>query len=94
MILTINIHNKSLVCLATTNIRTVSIVNACINVTMNSKFGIDDLKIYTDSVDECRCIYDRIIYCINNPTEAVTFSKDYLEIGCDNIEEGSDEEEI
>ena len=91
MILSINIHDKSLVCLETTNIRTVSIVNNCINVTMNSRFGIDDLKIYTDSIDESHQIYDRIIYCINKPVSALNSAKDYLAIGCKDMEEDSDE---
>lgn len=91
MILSINIHDKSLVCLETTNIRTVSIVNNCINVTMNSRFGIDDLKIYADTADECQCIYDRIVYCVNHPISALNSAKDYLAIGCKDMEEDSDE---
>ena len=91
MILSINIHDKNLVCLETTNIRTVSIINTCINVTMNSIFGIDDLKIYTDSADECRQIYDRIIYCITKPILAINSSDIYLRIGCEDTEEEPDD---
>ena len=87
MILSINIRNRNLVCLETTNIRTISIINNCIVVTMNLGYCIDDLKIYTDFADECQQIYDRIIYCITKPEEALTYSKDYLRIGCDDTEE-------
>lgn len=90
MILSINIRNRKLVCLETTNIRTVSIVNTSINVTMNSIFGIDELTIYTDFADECQQIYDRIVYCINNPIPARNSSKDYLRIGCDDEEDSDD----
>lgn len=91
MILSINVHDRNLVCLETTNIRTVSIVNTCINVTMNSRFGIDDLKIYADTADECQQIYDRIVYCINHPVSSLNSGKDYLGIGCKDMEEDSDE---
>lgn len=96
MILTINIRNKSLYCLVTTNIRTVSIINnsnlnPVVNITMNFESYVDDMKIYTESIDECQQIYDRIVYCINKPTEAIMFSKEYLRIGCHNTEEDSDE---
>jgi hypothetical protein len=91
MILSINIHNERLVCLETTNIRTVNIVNNGVNVSTNSRFGIDDLKIYTDSIDESHQIYDRIVYCINHPVSALNSAKDYLAIGCKDMEEDSDE---
>lgn len=92
MILSINVHNESLYCLDTRTIRTVSIVsNMCIDITMNFESYVDDMKIYTESIDECHQIYDRIVYCINNPTEAISFSKEYLRIGCENKEEDSDE---
>ena len=91
MILSINIHDKNLICLETTNIRTMTIINSCINVTMYSKFGVDDLKIYTDSADECQRIFDRIIYCITTPMLALNSSKNYLRIGCDDTEESSDD---
>lgn len=71
MILSINMHDERLVCFETTNIRTVSIVNNCVNVSMNSRFGIDTLKIYTDSIDESQQIYDRIVYCINKPVSSL-----------------------
>jgi len=93
MILSINMRNEHLVCLDTKTIRTVSIVNKCVVVTMNLGFCIDDLKIYTKSLDECQKVYDRIIYCINNPKDAITYSKEYLRIGCDDAEEDSDDKE-
>lgn len=94
MILCINVRDKSLVCLDTKTIRTVSFIdnsnhNPFVNITMNLGFCIDNLKIYTESIDECRQIYDRIIYCVNNPIEAVTFSKEYLRIGFDDMEGSS-----
>ena len=92
MILTINMHDENLVCLETTNIRTVAIVNLCVNITMNSRFGIDDLKIYTESISESQQIYDRIVYCINKPVSALNSGKDYLGIGCKDMEEDSDDE--
>ena len=87
MVLSINIRDKVLICLETTNIRTVSIVNNCVNVSMNSRYGIDGLTIYTDSADECQCIYDRIVYYVNNPISALSSDKDYLRIGCEEREE-------
>ena len=91
MILSINMYDERLVCLDTKTIRTVSIVNMCVVITMNLGFCIDDLKIYTESKEECNQIFDRIIYCINNPVEAISFSKEYLRIGCNDTEEDSDE---
>lgn len=76
MILSINIRDKTLVCLDTTTIRTVNIVNTCVNITTNLGFCIDDLKIHTESIDECQQIYDRIIDCLINPR-----SYGYLRIG-------------
>lgn len=93
MILSINMRNEHLVCLDTKTIRTVSIVNMCVVVTMNLGFCIDDLKIYTESKEECEQIYDRIVYCINNPVDAINFSKKYLRIGCDDAEEDSYDKE-
>lgn len=93
MILSINIHDRSLVCLETTNIRTITIINSCINVTMYSRFGVDDLKIYTDSADECQRIFDRIIYCITTPILALNSSKNYLKIDNTDVEEDSDDKE-
>jgi hypothetical protein len=93
MILSINMHDERLVCLETTNIRTVSIVNNCINVTMNSRFGIDDLKIYADTADECQYIYDRIVYCVNHPISALNSAKDYLAIGCKETKSEKSERE-
>ena len=87
MVLSINIRDKVLICLETTNIRTVSIVNNCVNVSMNSRDGKDGLTIYTDSADECQCIYDRIVYYVNNPISALSSDKDYLRIGCEDREE-------
>lgn len=87
MVLSINIRDKFLICLETTDIRTVSIVNNCVNVSMNSRDGKDGLTIYTDSADECQCIYDRIVYYINNPISALNSDKDYLRIGCEDREE-------
>ena len=92
MILSINIHDKNLVCLETTNIRTISIVNNCINITINERFGIDTLKIYADTANECQQIYDRIVYCINHPVSALNSAKDYLGIGCKDMEEDSDDQ--
>ena len=92
MILSINMHDERLVCIETSNIRTVSIINDCVNVSMNSRFGIDTLKIYTNSIDESQQIYDRIVYCINKPVSALNSGKDYLGIGCKNMEESSDED--
>ena len=92
MILSINMRDEHLVCLDTKTIRTVSIVNTCVVITMNLGFCIDDLKIYTESKEECEQIYDRIIYCINNPVEAISFSKEYLRIGCTDTEEDSDDQ--
>lgn len=91
MILSINVHDKNLVCLDTKTIRTVSIVNTCVVITTNLGFCIDDLKIYADTADECQCIYDRIVYCINHPVSALNSAKDYLAIGCKDMEEDSDE---
>ena len=87
MVLPINIRDKFLICLETTDIRTVSIVNTCVNVTMNSRDGKDGLTIYTDSADECQCIYDRIVYYVNNPISALNSSENYLRIGCKDREE-------
>lgn len=87
MILTINIRDERLVRLDTNTIRTVNIVNTCVSITMNLGFCIDDLKIYTNSSDESKQIYDRIVYCVNRPISA----KDYLAIGCKDMEEDSDE---
>lgn len=92
MILSINMHDERLVCLDTNTIRTVSIVNTCVVITTNLGFCIDDLKIYTESKEECKQIYDRIIYCINNPVDAISFSKEYLRIGCDDTEEESSDD--
>ena len=92
MILSINIHDERLVCLETTNIRTVSIINDYVNVSITERFGIDTLKIYTDSIDESQQIYDRIVYCINHPVSALNSGKDYLGIGCKDTEEDSDED--
>jgi hypothetical protein len=58
---------------------------------MNFESYVDDMRIYTESVDESQQIYDRIVYCINNPTEAITFSKEYLRIDCKDMEEDSDD---
>jgi len=93
MILSINMHDERLVCLETTNIRTVNIVNNGVNVSMNSRFGIDDIKIYTNSISESQQIYDRIVYCINKPMSSLNSGKDYLGIGCKDMEEDSDDKE-
>jgi hypothetical protein len=93
MILSINMRNEHLVCLDTETIRTVSIVNTCVVITTNLGFCIDDLKIYTDSIDESQQIYDRIVYCISKPMSALNSAKDYLAIGCKDMEEDSDDKE-
>lgn len=93
MILCINMRDEHLVCLDTKTIRTVTIIGTCVSITMNLGSCIDDLKIYTESIDECQQIYDRIVYCINNPVDAISFSKEYLRIGCEDMKEDSDDKE-
>ena len=95
MRLTINVYDKYLYCINTNDIETVKIINddnssawkPCVEVCTILPFGTNIFHINVDTMKDCRKIYDRIIYCITNSADAISFSKEYLRIGCKEKED-------